>query len=300
MGIFDRAIKRGVNRALGNTVENALGNAIENAVAPKLNAAVGKAAQSVNSANDGANGTADGQYAASGASQAEITQAANTLGGLFGGFSGAASGFAVEAAKNMKLCPSCGEGAPKDVKFCPSCGAKLPDITIADGAVCPSCGKQNEIGTKFCADCGTKLPSAVAEEQAALAENDAVMARWDETLSDFPKWSCGGAKFRIESFDCAVMFSADFQSSAAAQNAVRQYRALLLQNGFRQAGEHPDPCHLYKRVNGICRHCDTEHCFEGGSETSAFYFNSEEPTGGFDYVKPEPKKTATLRDLFNL
>lgn len=58
--------------------------------------------------------------------------------------------------------------------------------------------------------------------------------------------------------------------------------------------------HLYKMYNGRCLHVDLEHCFEGDCEWPTIGFDLSEPTGGFDYVKPEPKKVGGLKDLFNL
>ena len=69
-------------------------------------------------------------------------------------------------------------------------------------------------------------------------------------------------------------------------------------NGFRQAGEYPSVEHLYKRVDGVVYHVDTEHCFEGDSDCPSIGFDKSEPRGGFDYVKPEPKKKTSFLDLF--
>lgn len=295
MGFLDRAIKRGVNRVVNNAVDSAVDNAVEKVVVPKVNQTVNQTAESINQSVSQQQHTAQTQ---STANQAEVQQAANTLGSLFGNLQGAAPSFANEAAKNMKICPSCGEGTTSDKKFCPSCGAKLPETTVAQGAVCTSCGKQNSVGTKFCSDCGAKLPSAVAEEQAAQANEERVMQEWDEKLSAYPKWNGGGHDLVIEQQDWAIKFAARMRDSACAQNAVNQYCALLQQNGFRPAGQYQDPCHLYKKVNGVCYHVDTEHCFDGDSDYPKLYFNNEEPSGGFDYVKPEPKKSSSIFDLF--
>ena len=68
------------------------------------------------------------------------------------------------------------------------------------------------------------------------------------------------------------------------------YCQILLQNGFRQAGQYPNKEHLYKMIDGICYHVDTEHCFDGDPDCPNIYFLLGEPTGGFYYVKEEPKK----------
>ena len=201
-------------------------------------------------------------------------------------------GYATEAAKNMKVCPNCNKPTTADKKFCPECGTQLPEQTVAQGAVCPNCGKQNAIGTKFCQDCGTKLPAAIAEEQAQADRNAAVMAEWDQYLSHYPKWSCGGSEFNIEEYDPGCFeFRAYFNgNNQAARRAVDEYRQILLQNGFRQAGEYPCIEHLYKMENGVCYHVDTGMCFEASPDSPSIAFNIQEPRGGFDYVKPEPKK----------
>jgi len=111
----------------------------------------------------------------------------------------------------------------------------------------------------------------------------------------------GGKDYYIEEYDAGTFgFSARFATPVGAQAAVRQYREVLLQNGFRQAGQYPNMEHLYKRVNGTVYHVDTEHCFDGDSDCPQIYFNAAEPYGGFDYVKPEPKKQLELKDLKGL
>ncbi|MBQ3193701.1 MAG: hypothetical protein IJB59_09065, partial [Oscillospiraceae bacterium] len=51
-------------------------------------------------------------------------------------------------------------------------------------------------------------------------------------------------------------------------DAVEQYCQLLLEGGFREAGENPTIEHLYKMIDGVCYHADTEHCFEGDNDTA--------------------------------
>ena len=282
MGFLDRAIRRGISEGVGKAV----GGAIEKAVAPKAEQLANQTAQQLDQA---AQTTAQ-----------QTTQTATGFTGAFANLQRAAEGYATEMSKNMKLCPACGQPAGADQKFCPACGAKLPETTVAQGAVCPSCGKQNTIGTKFCSDCGTKLPAAVQEEQAAKVADDAVMAQWDEKLSQYPKWCFGGKDFRIDESDGYIMFAVRMENDFTAQNAVKQYRELLLQSGFQKAGEYPSIGQLYKMVDGVCYHCDTDNCFEGDTDCPTIYFNISEPSGGFNYVKPEPKKSTSFKDLFNL
>ncbi len=285
MGFLERAIRKGVSQGVGR----AMGEALSKAIEPHANELANKAAQRIDEA------------AAKNEEYENQRRQNSAFNGAFANLERAANDYATQLGKNMKICPGCGETVTADKKFCPHCGAKLPEQTVAEGAVCPNCGKQNSIGTKFCQDCGTKLPAAIAEEQAQLAKDDAVMTEWDEKLAAFPKWIFGGKDYYIEDYDGgAFSFTATFATYAGAQSAVRQYRELLLQNGFRQAGQYPNMEHLYKRTDGIVYHADTEHCFEGDSECPQIYFDRSEPTGGFDYVKPEPKKQLELKDLKGL
>ena len=276
MGFLERAIRRGVSDAVGK----AIGKAIEPTVTDLTN----KAANAIDQA---AQNTEQQARRSSG------------LEGAMANLERSVQGYATEAAKNMKVCPNCNKPTTADKKFCPDCGTQLPEQTVAQGAVCPNCGKQNAIGTKFCQDCGTKLPAAIAEEQAQADRNAAVMAEWDAKLPQYPKWTCGGTKMYIDDYGTHYIFGAEFNGNAtAAQCAVSEYRQVLLQNGFRQAGEYPSIEHLYKRVDGVVYHADTEHCFEGDPDCPSIGFDKSEPRGGFDYVKPEPKKKTSFLDLF--
>ncbi len=289
MGFLERAIRRGVSDAVGKAV----GDAVTKAVEPKATELVNKTAEQLEQA--AANTAQQTQATAN-----SVSQSTAGLEGALGNLQRSMESYATEAAKNAKVCPGCKEVTTADKKFCPKCGTKLPEQTLAQGSVCPNCGKQNIIGTKFCQECGTKLPSATQEEQAEADKNAAVLTQWDTLLPQYPKWSCGGNSFEIEHSDeyRYTEFIAIFFTGVAARNAVEQYRNVLKQNGFREAGEYPDKEHLYKKVAGVCYHVDTEHCFEGGSERASIYFNNEEPTGGFDYVKPEPKQNTGFFGLF--
>ncbi len=281
MGFLERAIRRGVSDAVGKAVGNVVRQAIEPAATNFANKAAGAIDQATQNNNQQA-------------------QRSSGLEGAMANLERSMQGYATEAAKNMKVCPGCKKTTTADKKFCPECGTTLPEHTVAQGAVCTSCGKQNPIGTKFCTDCGEKLPAEIQKEQAQAENDAAVMTQWDEKLSQYPKWSCGGKNFNIEDYDGHIMFAADFEgNSYQAQSAVEQYRGILLNNGFRQAGQYPSESHLYKMADGICYHVDTEHCFEGDSDCPCIYFLTGEPTGGFDYVKPEPKKPLGFKDLFN-
>ena len=276
MGFLERAIRRGVSDAVGK----AIGKAIEPTVTDLTNKAANAIDQSVQN------------------TEQQVARSSG-LEGAMANLERSVQGYATEAAKNMKVCPNCNKPTTADKKFCPECGTQLPEQTVAQGAVCPSCGKQNAIGTKFCQDCGTKLPAAIAEEQAIADRNANLMAQWDAKLPQYPKWTCGGTKMYIDDYDTHYIFGAEFNGNAtAAGRAVSEYRQVLLANGFRQAGEYPSVEHLYKRVDGVVYHVDTEHCFDGDSDCPSIGFDKSEPRGGFDYVKPEPKKKTSFLDLF--
>jgi len=283
MGFLERAIRRGVSDAVGK----AIGNAVTQAVEPKATELANKAAAHLDSA-----------------AQNTQQQAQRTSGleGAFANLERSMTNYATEAAKNMKVCPNCNKATSADKKFCPDCGSALPEQTVAEGAVCTSCGAQNTIGTKFCASCGAKLPAAIQEEQAQAERNAAVLRQWDEKLPQYPKWSCGGTELYIEDYgENGFMFSATFKDNpSAAHRAVEEYRQILLQSGFRQAGQYPSIEQLFKRIDGVVYNADTEHCFEGDPDTACIGFYRREPYGGFDYVKPEPKKKASFKDLFGL
>lgn len=276
MGFLERAIRRGVSDAVGK----AIGKAIEPTVTDLTN----KAANAIDQA-----------------AQNTEQQVARSSGleGAMANLERSVQGYATEAAKNMKVCPNCNKPTTADKKFCPECGTQLPEQMVAQGAVCPSCGKQNVIGTKFCQGCGTKLPVAVQEEQMHADDHASVMSKWDKQLPQYPKWNCGGSHFEIEVYDGFTTFSVNFDGNTfRAKQAVEQYRQLLLEGGFREAGENPTIEHLYKMIDGVCYHADTEHCFEGDNDTATIYFNTGEPQGGF-YYKPD-KKSFGLKGLFGI
>ncbi len=281
MSFFKKVLQDGLRKGIGD----AIGKAVQEAVEPVATRLANDAAQAIENAAEKSREAAP-----------ETSSWESTLDSL----RRSVEGYASQAANNMKVCPECGAPAGADQTFCPQCGTKLPEQTLAQGAQCPSCGKQNNLGAKFCSDCGAKLPAAIAEEQAAAERNAAVMAQWEEKLPQYPKWTCGGQDFAIEEMDGGyIMFAPSFEGEVnQAHIAVREYRELLLQNGFQQAGQYPSQEHLYKKTDGVCYHVDTEHCFDGDPDCPCIYFNIAEPPGGYDYVKPEPRKKVSLFDLF--
>ena len=281
MGFLERAIRRGVREGVGKAVGNAIGKAIE----PTATNLANQAANAIDQASQN--------------TQQQV-QRSSGFEGAMSNLERSMQGYATEAAKNVKVCPSCGKPNGADKKFCADCGTKLPEQTLAQGAVCTSCGKQNSIGTKFCQDCGAKLPAAVQEEEMKAQKNAAVMAEWDQKLPQYPKWTCGGDEIYINDYDeNGYGFEAVFKNNpAAAHRAVEEYRHILLQNGFRQAGQYPSKEQLFKRIDGVVYNVDTEHCFEGDPDRASIGFCIREPYGGYDYAKPEPKKKTSFMDLF--
>lgn len=280
MGFLERAIRRGISEGIGKAV----GNAINQAIEPKASELINRAANQLDNAA--------GNTQARNESYSDVQTA-------FSGFEKAAQSFVTKQAENLKICSHCGESAAASQKFCQSCGSALPELTVAETSKCPSCGKQNNIGTKFCTDCGTKLPSAVMEEEAHRRELAEISAQWQEKLPQYPEWSFGGENLYIDEYDGYIVFGADFRNNAgAARNAFEQYRSMAKQNGFRPAGQYPTDDHLYKMTGSVCYHIDFEHSFESGSCQVSLGFMTGEPTGGFNYVKPEPQKPIGLRDIF--
>lgn len=281
MGFLERAIRRGVSEGIGRAV----GDAITKAVEPTITEFTDRAAQEFENVTQEAN---------------QAPRQSTAFEGAFANLERAAQSYATKMSENIKVCIKCNKATDAAKTFCPDCGAKLPETTVAQGAICPNCNKQNTVGTNFCEDCGTKLPAAIQEEEMARVRDEAVMLEWEEKMSAYPKWNCGGCNYNIECYDInTFMFSADFGGNDyAARQAVEQYRRFLVQNGFHQAGQYPNIEHLYKRIDGVVYHVDTEHCFEGDSDSPCIGFDKREPLGGYDYVKPEPKKQTNLKDLF--
>jgi len=279
MSFLKRAIQKGISEGIGKAV----GEAVTKVVEPKATELANKAAKEIDKRTE--------------MQRNEAKEAFSGLESAFADLEKAAKGYATEMGKNMKICPSCGKPSEADKIFCPECGTKLPEQTVAEGAVCTNCGKQNDIGTKFCSDCGTKLPAAVMEEEVAAKKDADTLISWDTYLPAYPKWNCGGKDYCIEDLDGGFVFNAQFEGDHnAAQKAVKDYRILLQENGFTVAGKYPGVEHLYKMVDGNCCHVDTEHCFESDPDCITLYFNIAEPTGGFDYKEPEPEKPMSLKE----
>ena len=282
MSFLKRTIRNAVSQGISKGIGNAIGNAVQQAVEPR--------------ATEYANKAADRFDKAAGHASQQTRQTASGLEGAFANLERSMQGYANQMTKDLKVCPQCGQPASADKQFCPGCGAKLPEQTLGQSAICPACGKQNSVGTKFCQDCGTKLPVAIQEEEARRARAEAELARWEELLPQYPKWDCGGTDVNLEDYGSdGISLSVCFDGNAgAAHRAVEAYRQILLENGFRQAGQHPCKEQLFKRIDGVVYNVDTEHCFEGDPDCACVGFYIREPYGGFDYVKPEPQKSKDI------
>ncbi|MBQ4576486.1 MAG: zinc ribbon domain-containing protein [Firmicutes bacterium] len=281
MALFDKALKKGLSDALGKAASNLTQqlNQSQNQM-NQQNYNQGYQQQNYQQQNYQRQPNPQAQQA--------VNQFASNLETMFSGLTKSVQNYATEMSKNLKMCPNCGKPCSADIKFCDSCGTELPEETLSQGAVCPSCGKQNPLGTKFCQDCGTKLPHAVQEEQRAQAKDAEVMAKWDQALSVFPKWNCGGTGFDLEEMNDGILFRISFPNYNEARVAVDRYRELLNQNGYQPAGQYPSYEHLYRMIGTTCYHVDLEHCFESDADTPNIYFSVGEPQGGFNYVKPQP------------
>lgn len=281
MSFLKRAIRDGISKGIGD----AIGKAVQQAVEPAATKLANQASESLDHL--------------AGQTQ-QVRRTPSGLEAAFGNLQRSMESYATEVSKNVKVCPSCGEPATADKTFCPGCGAKLPETTVAAGAVCPGCGKQNTVGTEFCTDCGTKLPAALEEENREVLRAEEVMDRWDAFLPAYPKWCCGGTPVDIQEIEPNVyLFTVDFKgNNVQARRAVEEYRQVVQRSGFHQAGQYPDQANLYKRVDGVCYHIDTEHCFDGDADCPTVGFDIREPYGGYDYVKPQPKPKANLLGLF--
>ena len=287
MSFLKRAIREGISRGIGDAV----GQAVRQAVEPKATELANKAAQHLD------------QMAQP--HTQEVKQSFSGLEGALENLQRASESYATEVSKNVKVCPGCGEPVSADKKFCPGCGAKLPERTMAQGALCPACGKQNTVGTKFCDECGTKLPAALEEELAAQKKMEEALILWDEKLPQYPRWTCGGTGLYIEDHnpaECSGYFASvniDFPRNYEADGELDQYWEILKASGFRTAGKYPDNSHLYKMIDGTCYLASREHSFDGGMDNVCLEFAVREPEGGFYYIKPEPKQKQqpTLDDL---
>lgn len=292
--MIQKSISKGVGRTIGKSAQDAAGKVVEQIVKPtteKLaeqvaNAASRKIQETASSFREAGAAMSEAQEEAKGVTKEQWGQAFSFL-----------EGMANDMIKDVRVCPACEEPVKGNVQFCPKCGVRLPEMTVMELAVCSKCGNQNAPATDFCTACGAKLPGKELQEEAQRTKDAAMLSAWTEKLPQFPVWDCGGSHFDLAELEQGrIYFSAWFDGNApAAEKAVKQYVLRLIENGFQKAGQYPSEEHLYKMADGVCLHADTEHCFEGDSDTPSVYFHiGDEPSGGFYYVKPEPEKSDRL------
>ncbi len=208
---------------------------------------------------------------------------------------------AMDKLKTMHLCLKCDKPFKGDLKFCPECGSRLTEKSVLELGQCTKCGKQNDLGAEFCTECSAKLPYKELLEEEERRKDELVLDRWRKELPWFPVWECGGKQFDLSELEEGrYYFSSWFDGDvSASKKSVQDYTRRLKENGFHTAGKYPGDQHLYKKIDGVVYHADLEHCFEGDEETPSFYFLiNDEPTGGYDYVPPEPKKKPSGGGLF--
>lgn len=140
---------------------------------------------------------------------------------------------------------------------------------------CPSCGSSNSIDSSFCKSCGTKLPK-IDKNQKVKKESNFSIEQWNEKLTSYPVWNCGGTNYEFNDWGKAFSFSAYYRTNKEAREAVINYRALAKENGFeKNKGLNEKDDILKKTVNGVCYVIDTAHLFEGDDNCVDIYFYTE-------------------------
>lgn len=136
--------------------------------------------------------------------------------------------------------------------------------------------KEIEVATKDIAEKTNEASKAINELNSALDNN--VILSWNDNLSQYPVWNCGGYKYSIKVGDGYVLFKAVFDNHEEAVNAIEKYREVLRADGFKVEGPYALPSDLYKNINGEWYNADTSHLFEGDNNVIDIYFIKREPT----------------------
>lgn len=135
--------------------------------------------------------------------------------------------------------------------------------------------KANELADKAAeqlVESSARLDKANEQLKQASADYQSILDEWKDKLPQYPVWPCGGNNFQIEEIDGVYYFTACFEDSLTAKNAVKSYAQVLLQSGYRPKNDNLTDDNFYKTINGKCYYVDLEHCFD--SDDSA-------PTIGF-------------------
>ncbi len=151
MGFLKRAIQNGIQKGVGD----AIGNAVRQVIEPTATDLANKAADSIDQTAKQTEGS---------------VRRSSGFDDAMANLKRSAESYATEAAKNIKVCPSCSQPCSADKKFCENCGAKLPETTVAQASVCSACGKQNTVGTKFCCDCVQSSPQRYRKNEQKTQE----------------------------------------------------------------------------------------------------------------------------------
>lgn len=278
MGILSRSISSGIRRG----ISKAVGDAVSKAIEPT-------ATNFANMASEKINGMSSEK-------EREERRASSSFEGALKSFEKAAVGYATEISKNLKACPSCGNGVDKNRRFCPGCGTELPEYTVSDETLCAKCGTQNDLGTRFCDNCGEKLPGEIAREKRQRETDELTLSNWTDYLARYPKWECGGIDYNIEAYGNEhVTFTAEFETHIEAKNAIDRYWKLLLDNGFRAFSDRNTISKLYRKEDGKIYSVDSSMAFESSHTAPTIEFSiKEEP------IEIEKKKKSGLRSLFSL
>ncbi|NLW70804.1 MAG: hypothetical protein GX061_06970 [Eubacteriaceae bacterium] len=255
MGFFDRAIKKGISEAIEKAVESK----VVEKIAPKYKEVMDEQTKNLSEATRNLANAQNDYNAVNETAQSseEASQLKNTLGGLFSGYADTLTGIAEGAAKNVKLCPNCGEGNSAEKKFCASCGTKLPEETMAEQMyiTCPNCGNKNRAETRFCGECGGELPFVPMPGETVLDPQE----NWSADFAPFPVWTYGKLT-DISQYENQMEVRAD----CVIKREYEEYKANLLNLGFKVS---PKDGSIWK-VEGNCKYSlNTQRLWEGGGNT---------------------------------
>lgn len=295
-GAISDGIKKGLGNAIGKAVEDIVKPSVENYAqkqADQINAAgeqVAKSTEELRKANDELGQTA----AASADTQPATGGGLADLEAVLGGWAKHAESYATEMAKNMKICPKCGQACSAEKEFCPQCGAKLPEHTAAHDYTCQKCGTLNTPGSKHCSKCGALLPGAEAEAKRKEENDAAVAAEMRTKLTAFPTMDTLGTDLKLEDTSAEQGYPFITLSMEGSSTIVQQYIQKLLSNGFSiKTGV---DCSYQKVENGVCHVFSNEIDMEEGSIRCYFWddmeYKPETPK------QPEPDLADLAKGLF--
>lgn len=137
----------------------------------------------------------------------------------------------VEKAVSEAVKPAAAKFAEKQADLI---NAVTKNVETATESVNEAASQVDQEQVKMAMEFLRKNAQTAAEEISKLEVEESltdgeVLAKWDELLSDFPKWSCGGNHYDIDRLneEC-ISFSLD-----ATYSSWIAYQAVLLAAGFR-------------------------------------------------------------------